>query len=267
MISNASSPLKVLQLISSLEVGGAEVMLLSFMEAAKNHPSLMLSAVILNEEYHEGLRQRVEAMGWPVSFFERKMGDKHPKHILRLVKEVDSKQIQIIHAHDPGAKMAALLCKVLRPHLKVMFTVHDTHIIAGLSKSKLLLHRYAIDGHVAISGAVEEECHEYGLINVRKVYNGVDLSQFSPKAQLTKPPASQPLKLIQVARFELYKKGQDVLLKALKLCIDSGAQLHLSLVGMVPENLSEPKKQFEKLKSIIADLGLENHVSLLVNRT
>jgi len=263
---NASSPIKVLQLISSLEVGGAEVMLLSFMEAAKNHSDLSLCAVVLNEEYHEGLRQRLEAMGWPVSFYQRKMGDKHPKHILRLVREIDSKHIQIIHAHDPGAKMAALVCKVLRPHLKVTFTVHDTHIIAGLSKPKLFLHRYAINGHIAISGAVEQECREYGLLNVRKVYNGVDLSQFSPKTQSLKSD-KQPLKLVQVARFELYKKGQDVLLKALKLCIDQGIQVHLSLVGMVPENLSESKKQFETLKGLISDLELENHVSLLVNRT
>jgi len=267
MNSNASSPLKVLQLISSLQVGGAEVMLLSFMEAAKNHPALSLSAVVLNEEYHDGLRQRLESIGWPVSFFQRKMGDKHPKHILRLVKEIDSKQIQIIHAHDPGAKMAALICKMLRPHLKVTFTVHDTHIIAELSKPKLLLHRYAIDGHVAISGAVEQECHDYGVSNVRKIYNGVDLSQFSPKIQVLKSFDKQPLKLVQVARFELYKKGQDVLLKALKICIDQGVQVHLSFVGMVPENLDDPKEQFEKLKGIISDLGLENHVSLLVNRT
>jgi glycosyltransferase involved in cell wall biosynthesis len=241
-------------------------MLLSFMEAAREYSGLALSAVVLNHEFHAGLRQRLETMGWPVSFYERQMGDKHPRHILRLLKQVDTERIQVIHAHDPGSKMAALVCKALRPHLKVVFTVHDTHIIAGLSKPKRLLHRYALNGHVAISESVAQECLDHGLNNVRKLYNGVDLSQFTPR-RLQPRSAHEPVRLVQVARFELYKKGQDILLKALRLCLDQGLPVQLSLVGMVPDDLPEPQQQFQQLRQMIRSLGLEAHVDLLVNRT
>ncbi len=262
-MSLPATPVRVMQLISSLEVGGAEMMLLAFLKSVQKSEGTDVVTVILNDLFHQGLRSEIESLNGQTHFFERTPSNKHPRYVQRLLSLIDQHRIQLIHVHDPGSRLAALACKMLRPNLKIVFTVHDTHIIDRFSSYWLWVHRLFIDGHIAISGSVEKECRQFGIQNVRKIYNGVNLSNFQRKP-ITQPQEERPLRLVQVARFELEKKGQDLLLRAIRRCLDLGYPVECSLVGMVTPSMED---QFLRLNELINKLELSHHVHLLTNRT
>lgn len=257
-----NTPIRILHLISSLEVGGAEVMLLAFLKEARNNNNFEILTVVLNDLFEDVMKQEAEATGWPIVFAMRKPSDKDPRYILKLIKLIDTHNIQIIHTHDSGSKLAALLCKMLRPQLKIVFTAHETRIIAGLKPALRWIHRIFIDGHVAISKTLENEFRTYGIDKVRTIYNGINLEKFASKP-FNWQPEKRSLKLVQVARYEMQKKGQDILLQALRQVIDAGYDVQCSLVGTVS---LKTEAQHQELLAVIQQYDLAEHVKLLINR-
>jgi glycosyltransferase involved in cell wall biosynthesis len=183
--------------------------------------------------------------------------------VARLLRIIDEMAIDLVHVHDPGSLNAAVACKIVRPHLKIVFTVHDTRIVTAYSAARCWLHRTFVNGHIAISHAVAQECHQMGLPGVQVVYNGVDLSRFTPREDVWSPN-NGPLKLLQVARFEVFKKGQDLLLLALRECLNAELPVELTLAGML---IPEVQADFDQLRHQITELGLKGHVHLKVNDT
>jgi len=92
------------------------------------------------------------------------------------------------------------------------------------------------------------------------VYNGIKLDKFSQVAQ----EPFEKLKIINVARMEHEIKGQDILIKALKICKDKGLVFDCKLVG---ENESLYTRASDKyIKELIKNFGLEQEIKILGTR-
>ena len=105
----------------------------------------------------------------------------------------------------------------------------------------------------AIIGVSNKVCDIYkrGMKadNAYTVYNGVDINKFHP---LENKPQNEKLEMVCIANL-IKIKGQDYLIKGLKLLKDDGYEnFHLSLYGQgVEEN---------NLRNLVDELGLNGHV-------
>ena len=249
----------VLHLISSLRVGGAERLLVSTMAAAKGHPAANFVIVIMNDEIDPGFAVELEATGFPVYRLGRREGHLHPRYLMDILSIVRRHRIDIVHTHNDGSRMWGMLARLLMPRLRLVYTVHAEGIgreITGLRRQAYLR---LVDGTVAISGFVQNECVAFGARNVVQIDNGVDLAAF--RAAPHAGAAESWPRLINVARFA-HIKGQDVLIEALRLCHDRGHALQLILAG----SKAEPE-YFDSLVRLVAERGLGAHVHFVMDRT
>jgi len=244
----------VLQLLSSFKVGGLEKLLVSFLKAGSNN----FSVVIMNDKVDEGLKEELLKTGCKVYFLNRREGHKHPKYLFQLLKIIRENDIDIIHSHNSGGMLWAVLCKLCktsRPKLKLVHTIHDSVILKNLGRLKFFALKTFVDMNIAISNAIFDDCAKKKLRAV-KIYNGVDVA-----CRPREPRSDRNFNIINIARITHRKKGQDVLIRALKECKDKGMQFTCSFAGGVYD-----EESFEYLKKLVEDSGLASEVAFLGNR-
>jgi glycosyltransferase involved in cell wall biosynthesis len=260
----------VLQIISSLEVGGSEKLLLDFLAACQNDDQINFTVVIMNQGIHPQMRERLERLGLNVYYLDRPEGHKHPKYWFKLLQIIRRHQVQILHAHNQGSKFWAMLCKLTMPWLKLVFTIHDTQMLPRLSNTQLTLHRHLINVHIAISKTVAGLCDQRGISNYRQIYNGIHLQPFKnssrPNLQarcLSEPFSERPLHILHVGRMDCHVKGQDVLVQAMSLCKQAGLNVRCTLMGGVyPYN----QAAFDALQNLVGKLNLSDEITYHLNQ-
>ena len=248
--------------MSSLQVGGTEKLLIDFIKSSKvNSNDVNFTVVIMNAMVDDELKKELLATNYKVYFINKKSHYKHPKYIFRLLKIVAENNVEIIHSHDFGGKAWSILCKLLNPQIKLIYTIHDSIVIKNLNEINLLIHRFFIDMNIAISENIYKNCIENKLLKSIKIYNGLSVNKFinlEPK-QIN----GEFLKIINVARITYYKKGHDILIKALKECKGRGVKFKCDFIGGVYDYDSE---SFEYLQKMIKEMDLEDEINFLGNR-
>lgn len=251
----------VLQLISSLTVGGSERLLTSFAASCGETPGLPQVFVVINDKMSSELAATLAATGHPVYFLKRTPGERNPRVVLTLLNIMRRHDVRMIHAHDTGAKHFAMLSKLYRP-TSVGYTIHNTGLVSAWDQVRLRLHRRFVDWNIAISAAVERECRAAGLQRIFKVHNGIPLASFSAAVRTRQRGA--PLRLINVARLYPRQKGQDILIRAVGLCAARGLDVRCDFVGNPPE---EDAQMLPGLMQLAAAQGIADRVRFLVDRT
>jgi len=145
----------------------------------------------------------------------------------------------------------------MKPKLKLVYTIHDSIIVRNWNKAILFINRTFIDINIAISEAILNDCIKNNLKAI-KIYNGVNIKKWKQAHG-----NDLAFNIINVARITYYKKGLDILVKALKECKDRDVKFTCNLVGGVYEYDTE---SFEYLKKLIEDLDLSDEITFLGNR-
>jgi glycosyltransferase involved in cell wall biosynthesis len=252
----------VLQLISSLTIGGSERLLINFAASCAQGPNLQqVVFVVINDKVNDEFASELMASGHPTYFLKRTPGERNPRIILTLLNIMRRHDVRLIHAHDSGAKHFAMLSKLYRS-MSVGYTIHNTGIVASWDRVRLRLHQRFVDWNIAISAAVERECRTVNLQRIFKVHNGIPLAAFSAADR----PRSfgSPLRLINVARLYPHQKGQDILIKALGICLNRNLDVRCDFVGSPPDG---DRKIIEFLQEIAAAERVSNRIRFLCNRT
>lgn len=260
-MNNLTLTINILHLISSLEMGGAEKLLIDFLNNT-NSKDVNFIIVVMNDKVNEELREELLATKHKIYFLNRKESHKHPKYIFQLLNIIKAHNINIIHSHNYGSKSWSILCKLLDPKLKLIFTVHCMGFFKSLSKFKLFLHKKFVDMNIAISKAVLEDSKSYGISKIIQIYNGIDIQKFLNNCS-DFPKNNDLLNIIDVSRINHLVKGQDILIKALKECKNKGLKFKCNFVGGVCDY---SKESFEYLKILVKDLDLEKEIAFLGNR-
>ena len=119
-------------------MGGIERLLLDFAESfAEMESEFKLVVVVMNNKYDPYLRNQLESLCKEVYFLDREEGNTNPKYLLKLFGIVKKHRIDVIHTHDHGSKHFSILCKLLKPALKLIFSVHDKFLFDSVSRLKM----------------------------------------------------------------------------------------------------------------------------------
>jgi len=270
-----SHRIRLLHLVNRLGVGGAEVLLLHYINA------------LGTEEYDHyvyyfgadgPIRQKIEGLGIPVHMGKNRDSIKHPirfgMSLIFLIKDllsfIRSKRIQIIQSHLGQANQIAVAVGKLAM-VPAFPTVHSTmpfldtrgcwdprvHLVKIVNA---FTYRSA-DSVLAVSQKIKSIIRQmYGLENSKLLVlkNGILVENtLSNCADIEKefPESAGKLKLIALGRL-VPLKCFDVLVRAAAEVVKQG--LHNLLVLIAGDG-----RERSRLTDLIRDLDLENHVKLL----
>lgn len=245
----------VLHLISGLPVGGAERMLVNFIQSCIDVPRITQVVVVMNDRVDRDLASELSASPIPVYFLGRPESSKNPAYILDLIKIIREHRISVIHSHNSGSKYWSILCRVAIFRLKLVFTLHDTRINMG--RLDIILHNAMIGATIAISQAVATEARSLGINRIYQIDNGIPISRFR---SISPQPCGSTAKVLSIARLYPEKKGQDILIRAIKRCMDRGLDVECTLVGspMLGDSRTLPT-----LQALVSNLQLTSRVNFL----
>ena len=249
----------VLHLISGLEVGGSERMLVNLVRSCTEVPQFTQVVVVMNDRVDRNLASELSSISVPVYFLGRPESSKNPKYIFDLVKIIRAHQVSVIHSHNSGSKYWSMLCRLAILKLRLVFTLHDTKI--SMNSLDIVLHNALIDVTIAISQAVATEARSLKINRIDQVDNGIPISIFrsvSPRL------CGSNAKIISVARLFPEKKGQDILVRAIKRCVDRGLDVECKFVG---SPLPGDSQALPMLQALVSSLQLTSRVQFLMGRS
>jgi glycosyltransferase involved in cell wall biosynthesis len=229
--------MKILHVIFSLNIGGAENMLVDIIN--EQIKSQEVGLLIINNEYNTDLLNKMNP-NVSVFFLKRKKGSLNPLKALVFNQIIRRYKPQVIHFHDHA--IGLLLCR--QPYIKVL-TVHDV----GLPS----VHFKKYDKIFAISQAVQKDIFNNSGLESVIIYNGIHLDKIKVKTSET----NDIFRMVQVSRLDHSKKGQHILLKALFLLVEKYKIDRFSL-DFIGSGDSETY-----LKELVQEYKLEKQVNFL----
>lgn len=258
--------MRVLHIIDSLDMGGAENLLIPFTYEQKKR-GCDVSVLLLKKAHHPEITNIIQNNGIPVSWLIEKGSLYNPLLIFKL-RPIISKY-DVVHVHLFPALYWAGFAKLLtRDPVQLVFTEHSTsdrrrtHPL--LKHIDRLIYSSAYSFIVACSEkAYETFCSVFPKVNhVCYVNNGVNTKQFRD----SKPYSKQDLLGIpencfvvtMVARF-MFMKRQDTVVKAISKLPD---RFHACFVGGEPSD-----EGVIKLMHLAKTLGVSARVHFLYIRS
>ncbi|WP_163806862.1 glycosyltransferase family 4 protein [Mycolicibacterium anyangense] len=249
----------MLQLISSLQVGGTERLLVNFVKSCADVPNFSQVVVVMNDRIDSDLASELNSTEVPVYYLNRPQASKNPRYLLALLKIIQNHGISVIHSHNRGSKYWAMLCRLTMTKLKLVFTFHYTQI--SMARWEVYLHNAMIDATIAISQSVAAEARSLRLRRVKQIENGIPTADFGSIALRT---SGSRTRIISVGRLSLEKKGQDILVRAIKRCVDRGLDVECTLMGSPATGDFETLPQLQTLTST---LQLDDRINFVLGRS
>jgi glycosyltransferase involved in cell wall biosynthesis len=253
-----SSQIRVFQLITALQHGGAENMVVNLVRAIDD-----VEFTVGYMEDKEDLVSEIKAAGIPVKSFEE-ASRFDPQAFVRLRRFLKSESFDILHAHLPYAQTVGRLAALGT----IDGVISTQHVIAEnyhpITRATERLTQPIDDTTVAVSNGVERSfigtAHPPNELGHSwcTIYNGIDVEEFKGnvdavdrhevRAKLELDPDA--VTLLNVGRY-VPVKNQRVLIRAIAR---ADLKVNLLVVG------DGPLKQ--ELRSLAAELGVTNRVQI-----
>lgn len=244
--------MKIVQVIPYFCFGGGETMCenLTYALMRMGH---QVTAVSLYAQ-RTPISLRMEQAGVKLVYLDKKLG-LDVTMIPKLWSVFRSEQPDVVHTHLDVIKYAVPAAKLagIRRCVHTVHNVADKEAEGRLQKlTNTFFYRRSWSVPVALSPQVQQTILPfYGLKaeQVPVIYNGVDLSRFSPKTDYA---LGAPVELLHVGRLNP-QKNHGRLLRAFSLLHAEYPQCHLTLVG--------DGELRQEVESLVKDLGLEQAVT------
>ena len=231
--------MRILHLIYSLNVGGAERMVITL--ANYQVQSNQVGLCIINNLYSQKLLNELDSR-IQVFRINRKKASRNILDVFQLNRYVFKFRPDILHIHDSDA----ILYIPIRSFYHTILTIHAMNL--PLKGYKLY------NQTVAISKAVADNTENRGLCRPEVIYNGISTSAIQ-RTKKNIPNAEQNFRIVQVGRLEHGIKGQDLILKALHRL--SSSHISIDFIG--------DGSSYNYLKEVTRQLKLAKQVNFLGN--
>ncbi|MDA9999100.1 glycosyltransferase family 4 protein [bacterium] len=232
--------MKIAHIYYSLGYGGIETLILN-LSNSQIRKGYDVSIILVNENFERDiislLDERIKIIQ-----INRKQKANPMFAVLKLNFTLIKSKFDILHIH------AAELARIILPVFNFSKVLH-VHSTVGITNSKVGHYRKCI----AISEVVRDVlASKYG-VKSKVIYNGIDFRRFK-KRKLT----AVSNKIISVGSLNTEIKNQDGMIRQFALVVNRvSSDLHI--VGNGPD--------YEKLKTLIKELGVSERVFLLGNKS
>lgn len=224
--------MRIIHVIFSLQIGGAETMLVDILnEQVETSHSIAL--VIINDDYNPELINRIS----PKVKITR-LGRKKGYNSLWVAAKINLFMLRakpdVIHFHD---------------HTGVNFLLNRTRYITLLTLHTLRLddcNWFKYSKLCAISKTVQDDVFKRSKIKSELIYNGIHLERVRRKTT-----AEQHFRIIQVGRLDDTIKAQSVLIRAVHILQEKYADIPISL------DFIGGGASLDLLQDLVVDLGVK----------
>lgn len=241
--------MKGIQVIKSLEKGGAEVLLRDLFQ---NTNFNINNELWILTKYEYPMLLDFKKLDVKIRIFGIFGGGNFLLELVRLIYELRKNKPNYVHSHLPLAGIVIRLIKCF-VKLKTLYTEHNQ--IQYYKKTTYLFNRYSYfleNKIICCSNAVQMSLPNYWQKHSIVIQNGINLDKFYRKKNVKIwKQVSQKLKIITVGRLSK-QKTQKRLIKAIAK-IPEEIQVELLIVG------GDGGEEF-KLKKLVKDLNLSHKI-------
>lgn len=258
--------MKILQVITSLHMGGAETLVVNLIPRFRSLGHEVDVCVFNGAETPLTRRLRSENPG--IHIYSLGSGYYNPLYILRLIPLM--RRYDIVHTHNSSPQLFTAIASVFCCHAALCTTEHTTSNRKRKWKwyAPIESRMYSVYDHViCISRIAEDKLREYmggqWLVpgstlysKISTVNNGVDTTAIGEAAPIEGMHPAGKFVAVMVARFG-EAKDQDTLIRAAARLPED---FEVWLVGT-------GGGREETVKALVRDMGMENRVKFLGMRT
>ncbi|MBL4604348.1 MAG: glycosyltransferase [Flavobacteriaceae bacterium] len=240
--------LKVLQIIDTLNVGGAEMLAVNISNALANKG---IESHICTTRKEGELKDKINNNVGYLFLGKRKTIDL--KAIIKLSRYVKHNDIHILHAHSPSY-FIAICVKLVRPKTKIVWHDHfgGSEFLTDKSRKTLQMVSFLFSSVIAVNSKLLEwskrnlKAKNYNFLNNFAVFDND-----SPQTYLK---GEEGKRIVHVAGFR-EQKDHITLLKAFSILLKVHPEWTLHLIGKVHEGVYS-----ETIKNYILENNLSNSV-------
>ena len=263
---------RILHLIETLKLGGAEKALYTVLSAMDKHKRFESMVCCLFED--GPIASRLEQLKIPVYNLHMKSPYDWRKGVFRLAEIIKENKIDIVHTHLFYANVYGRIAGCLSGVKTIITTLHNpdyTYEDNGRFsfKARKLIDKYTgrmfNRRFIAVSQSVKDDYQKHmGLKDIDVLYNSIDFKELKINPSLDIQAERKALGLekedfvlLNIGRLH-NQKGQIYLLEAMKILTKENARFKLLIVGAGPLR--------QRLSDEIAKNGLTKNVFLLGER-
>ena len=228
--------MKIVHLIFDLNTGGAETMLIDIIN--EQVKSKQVSLIIINNEINKNLIEKINSKV-KVILIGRRERSRNPIPIITLNWHLLKLNPDVIHCHNES------VVRIIIFRNKCVLTVHDINISTKNFKFYIKLF--------AISKSVKNDIEQRSGIKPIVVYNGIRIDAIKQKENYD----FNIFRIVQVSRLDHEKKGQHILLEALKTLVYKKKITNIC-VDFIGEG-----NAFAYLKKLVEEYKIKEYVNFL----
>lgn len=246
-------PLKVLHVVTTLSVGGLEMMVIRLIGEMASRG---VESTVCCLESRGGRAVELEDQGVRVHALNKKYGF-DLKAVLKLAALIRQGQYDIVHSHNPQPHMYAVVASWASPSTIPVHTKHGRNY-PDQWRRVWLYRMLSWWNHriIPVSDNAREivlKIEKVNPVKVTRIWNGIDTRQFvPPPASLDRSP--HPWVVGTVARLSP-EKDQITLLATIRLLRGEGCDVRALVIG------DGPRRQ--TLEHCAAEWGLQEHVEFV----
>jgi len=236
----------IFNLYYDLLMAGIETMLINIAneQVRMGHRVKLL---ILNDAIDESLRKSLDAK-IEIACFGKKRKGKNIIPVLKLNAYLYTHKFDMLHIHNPR------LSRFIKIPIDQQHKCCTQHCLCNGALDSDYLHNF--EHAFAISNAVRNDIMEKYNLNATTVYNGIKVSAF--KSDGIKKNIDGKFHIVQVGRFNIAVKGQDVPVNALaKLKGKASKEIVLDFIG------DNSGKDGDVIKGLVEKLDISYSVNFL----
>ncbi len=206
--------MKIMYLLFSFTVGGTERLVSDICnEMVKRECEVYL--YIVNDQYSNSMLKTIDKNVYIELYGRKRNGGRRIQTILEVTKFIRDNHIDVVHCNAFDTPELLVLHPLLFPDVRIIHTIHGIGQYESINKIKCIFRNYICDKFIAISDSVRRDIILKGADKNKTItiYNGIDLEKFKPryKERFDK----DHVKIGNIARIDLSKKGQDILIQAI----------------------------------------------------
>ena len=209
--------MKIMYLLYSFTIGGTEKLVSDICNEISKENEVHL--FIVNDYYDEAMVSQISS-NVKINLYGRKVGSKKKiRTMVDIYTYCKKNKIEVVHCNALNTPELLILTKILMKNIKIVYTIHGVNQYATLGKIRILYRNWLCDSIIAISQSVYDDIVSCGADKKKThiVYNAINMEQFQPAEHKIK---HNPFTIGNVARIDVSKKGQDILLDAMLLIKD-----------------------------------------------